>query len=226
MNIDILLGKTTDHLVPFLGTSYLVHKLIAQDLRRLKDKAQEAGFDMQIISSFRQYSRQLTIWNEKVLGRRPVLDYNGKVLDISRLTNKELLYAIMRWSAVPGSSRHHWGTDIDIYDAKTQNASDVKLTPEECEGNGPAAELNRWLDQQINQYKSFGFYRPYAEDRGGVAPEKWHLSHCFISQKISQQYTHSIFKKHIEGSEILLKKELLEESHDIFERFILNVNSF
>jgi LAS superfamily LD-carboxypeptidase LdcB len=221
MNIDIILGKTTDHLVPFEGTKFSVHKLVVHDLRLLKAAGLEAGYDLQIVSSFRSFERQLAIWNAKARGERPLLDDQGRVLEHSELSPTELMYSILRWSTVPGSSRHHWGTDIDVYDANTQKLDEVQLIPSECEGNGPAANFHSWLSDQILRLKSHNFFRPYETDQGGVAPEKWHLSHAPIAQRIGQHFTHSIFRKNILESEILLKDELLKHSIEIFERFVL-----
>ena len=33
--------------------------------------------------------------------------------------------------------------------------------------------LHSWLDARMAAGESHGFYRPYARDRGGVAPERW-----------------------------------------------------
>ena len=47
---------------------------------------------------------------------RPLLDANNQPLDALQLGETERLHAILHWSALPGTSRHHWGTDLDIYD--------------------------------------------------------------------------------------------------------------
>lgn len=224
MNVEILLGKTTEHLVPLEGTKFLLHHHILHDFLKLQKDAREAGFDLQITSAFRDYSRQLLIWNMKARGERPLYDDEGKLLEFSRLSPKELMFAILRWSALPGCSRHHWGTDIDVFDARTQGPEEVKLVPAECVGKGPAAGLHEWLDSVMSQNAAHSFYRPYRTDRGGVAPERWHLSHYTVSRRMTDVFTYSIFKKNIEDSDILLKPELLEHSHEIFERFFLNTD--
>jgi hypothetical protein len=91
-------------------------------------------------------------------------------------------------------------------------------------GNGPASRLHAWLDTKIETKSSYGFYRPYATDRGGVAPERWHLSYHALSRRIMESYTFSLFKKNIEESDILLKDVVLEHAHEIYERFLLNVD--
>lgn len=224
MNIEILLGKTSEHLELVTDSKCSVHKNILQDFLRLKRDAKVAGFDLEIMSGFRDYARQEKIWNAKASGERDLFDKNGNLLDSSTLTPSEILRAILRWSAVPGASRHHWGTDMDVFDANTQRREDVKLLPSECVDSGPAAEMHRWLDFVIKRDKSYGFFRPYKTDRGGVSPERWHLSHYEISRRIMDNYTYSIFKKNIEESTLLLKDELLENSHEIYEKYFLNVD--
>src|SRR5665647_207134 len=173
MNTEILLGKTTEHLVPLEGTKYLVHKQMLTDFLRLQKDALSSGFDLQVISAFRDFERQLKIWNAKASGQRALLDDHERPLDFSQLSPTQIIFAILRWSAIPGCSRHHWGTDIDVYDGKTQTSDSVKLLTSECEGTGPAAGLHSWLDNQISQGTAHGFYRPFRTDRGGVSPERW-----------------------------------------------------
>ncbi len=222
MNIDILLGKTQEHLVPLEGTKFFIHRQMLHDFLKLQQSAKNEGFDLQIISAFRDYDRQLKIWNAKARGERPLMDDQERVLNFSTLSPTEIVFAILRWSAIPGCSRHHWGSDIDVYDRKMQAPEEVKLVPSECIENGPAALLHNWLDDQISQNKAFGFFRPYSTDRGGISPERWHLSYYPISRRIIDSYTFSIFKKNILESEVLLKEIILENAEEIFERYIMN----
>lgn len=224
MNLDILLGKTKEHLLPFLETKFLVHKDMIGDFLKLKKEAEKTGHNLQIISAFRDYERQLLIWNSKARGERALLDDHGNPLLVNDLSPTEIMFAILRWSALPGCSRHHWGTDIDVYDANTQSPGEVKLVSSECEDNGPAAALHEWLDSVISQKASFGFYRPYQTDRGGVSPEKWHLSYAPLAEKYLALFTSTIFKKNLEESDILLKEELLSHAEEIYHRFLTNVD--
>lgn len=224
MNLDVLLGKTTEHLVPLEGTKFLIHKLMLTDFLRLQKEAAAEGFDLQIASAFRDYDRQLRIWNLKASGERQLFDDQEKPLDFNSLSPFEIVMAILRWSALPGGSRHHWGTDIDVFDAKTQRSEDVQLTPSEVTGSGPAAPMHDWLDERIKTDSSFGFYRPYQNDRGGVSPERWHLSYHTLARRFLEAYTFSIFKKNILESEMLLKDVVLENADEIYRRFFLNID--
>jgi LAS superfamily LD-carboxypeptidase LdcB len=160
----------------------------------------------------------------KASGERQLIDDHERPLEFSKLSPIEIAMAILRWSALPGCSRHHWGTDIDVFDGKTQASEEVKLVPSETSGNGPSARLHDWLDSRISTNTSFGFYRPYATDRGGVSPERWHLSYHALSRRYLESFTFSIFKKNIDESDMLLKNILLENADEIYQRFFLNVD--
>jgi LAS superfamily LD-carboxypeptidase LdcB len=224
MNVDILLGKTTEHLVPVEGTKFLVHKQMYPDFLRLQRDAALDGFNLQIISAFRDFDRQLKIWNMKASGQKQLIDDQERPLDFSKLAPIEIMMAILRWSALPGCSRHHWGTDIDVYDANQQSAEQVQLVPSETVGDGPSAKLHEWLDDKINSKSAYGFYRPYATDRGGVSPERWHLSYYSLSRRYLEAYTSSLLKKNIETSDVILKKFILENLDEIYQRFFLNLD--
>lgn len=186
----------------------------------LRARATQFGFDLQVASSFRNFERQLLIWNNKAMGIRPVLDSAGEPLDIHRLTDDEKAFAILRWSALPGASRHHWGTDLDVYDASQMNADyQLQLTVAETETGGPFADFHRWLDGEL-QSPLCPFYRPYAVDRGGVAPEPWHLSYAPLAKGYAQIFTLDVLREHLEQTSFQLKATVLENLDDIFHRYI------
>lgn len=224
MNIDILFGKTREHLVPLEGTKFLVHNQMLNDFLRLQKDAKDEGFDLQIASAFRDFDRQLKIWNLKASGERQILDVNENPVDVSKLSPTEIAFSILRWSAVPGCSRHHWGTDIDIFDGNTQTTEEVKLTSSETITDGPAARMHAWLDTKLSTNSSHGFYRPYRSDRGGVSTERWHISYYSLARRYLEAYTFSIFKKNILENDILLKDVLLSHADEIYQRFFLNVD--
>jgi len=222
MNVDIILGKTTEHLVPVEGTKFFVHQQMLHDFLKLQQNAKKDGFDLQIASAFRDYDRQLKIWNAKAKGEKPILDDQERPLDYAKLSPNQIVFSILRWTALPGCSRHHWGSDIDIYDGNTQTAADVKLVPSECTGNGPAAKLHEWIDLQFLQKNSCNFFRPYATDQGGTSPERWHLSYYPISRRVVDVYTFSFFKRSIQESDMMFKEVILENAAEIFKRYILS----
>ena len=177
-----LTGLTDTHLVSVAG-GHRLHAAAADAWAALVEDAASAGFDLAIASSYRDCARQVAIWNGKVRGERPVHDDTGTPVDIARLPDTGKVLAIMRFSALPGTSRHHWGTDLDVFDAGAVPAGyDVQLSPAEVAPGGVFDPLHCWLDERMAAAESHGFYRPYAADRGGVAPERWHLSYAPVAQ--------------------------------------------
>ena len=218
LNFEELTGRAQTHLVSY--EKFLVHKEMLQAFLGLKKLASQKGFNLEIISSFRSYERQELIWNEKVLGKRSM------GIDIQKASPQEIIDAITRFSAIPGASRHHWGTDIDIFDDNKKERNQVQLTPEECSQGGEFFELHEWLDEIIDKNQSYGFYRPYDKDLGGVAMEKWHLSFFPVSSLADSLYTQEVFQENLERSQMLLKEVILAESDFYFLNYIKNITPF
>ena len=105
-----------EHLKP-LSDGLLADPEAGAAFHRLAKRAANEGFDLRAASAFRDYDRQAHIVNEKWLGHRAVGNDVGDVLQRKALSDSQWLEAILRFSALPGTSRHHWGTDMDIWDA-------------------------------------------------------------------------------------------------------------
>lgn len=184
-----LTGREDDHLVD-LPSGQRLCAAAAEAFAALQADARAAGFELAIASSHRSYHRQLVIWNGKASGQRAVHDDAGRAVAIDQLEPEQQLRAILRYSALPGSSRHHWGTDLDVFDAAAV-APDypLQLSPAEVAPGGVFDPLHRWLDERMAAGESQGFFRPYSEDRGGVAPERWHLSYAPLASGCERQLT-------------------------------------
>lgn len=204
----ILTGKTEKHTVVFKDLTR-VHQEVLGPLQQMAKRAQNAGFEIQVCSGFRSFDRQVEIWNKKVLAKK-------------ELSSKEKIESILRWSALPGTSRHHWGTDLDIIDAKALRPEmKVQLIPEEFQSGGPFCKLHDWLDKTMEE---FGFYRPYETDRGGVSPERWHLSYFPVAERYLPLLTEELVGKVIRESSLLLKEEVLTVLPQILSKYVQNVD--
>lgn len=192
LNARQLTGRLDTHLVD-LPSGHRLQAAAATAFLGLQEDAQEAGFDLAVASGFRSYSRQLAIWNGKASGRRRVHDDAGRDLVIDALPGPGKLRAILRYSAIPGTSRHHWGTDLDVYDAAAVGADyQLQLSPAEVAPGGVFDAMHRWLDERMAAGESRGFYRPYARDGGGTAPERWHLSYAPLAAACAPLLTESL----------------------------------
>lgn len=220
-----LLGQTESHLAALPGSDILIHSDIVSPLQALRQQASLAGIDLQVVSGFRSFDRQLAIWNDKVHGDRPVLDRHGNLIDLANLSDPDKLWTILRWSALPGTSRHHWGTDLDIWDAgAVPDDYRLQLVPEEYSGQGPFHKLESWLNNNLPQQQ--GFFRPYQNSKPDrtsykdVAPEPWHLSFKPVADPYEQQRSLPLVRRVIEHSGILLKATILANLDAIFARYL------
>lgn len=211
-----------DRFLVNLDDRHRLHPAAADAFRRLQARAADAGFSLQPVSCHRSFERQLAIWNAKAEGRRPVLDAHGCALDRMRCDDWAWAQAILRWSALPGASRHHWGSDLDVFDsAAVAPDYQVQLTPQEVEYGGPFCALHDWLDRQITEQRAEGFYRPYVTDRGGVAPERWHLSYAPLAAECERQLTESaLFAVLDRCSELALWPEVARHWPAVYSRFV------
>ncbi|MDX1302415.1 M15 family metallopeptidase [Photobacterium sp.] len=219
LTAEQLTGRNSGHLVGH--QNFQLHHLMQPAFAALQQAAQQAGFDMQLASAFRPFERQLLIWNNKFNGIRPLLDSQCQPLDTSKLCELDKIIAIMRWSALPGASRHHWGTDVDVY---AQNClpvdTQLQLEPWEYASGGHQAEFYQWLKHHMAEY---GFYLPYAEDRGGVAIEPWHISHHPVSRELLAQLTPELLYRTLNHSQIAGKSQILANLDNLYTRFINNI---
>ena len=135
--------------------------------------AQKEGVSLKIISAARNFQVQKGIWEAKWNGSR-ILS-NGQNAAQAYPKAKDRALKILEYSAMPGASRHHWGTDIDL-----NNLSDKWFQ------QGEGQKIYTWL---VKNAGNFGFCQPYSvknEQRpDGYNEEKWHWSYLPVSQKLT-----------------------------------------
>ena len=231
IDTDILTGTTDRHLVSLdsekskdaqsTRLSMLIHKDVLEPFITLKNAAIEEGFNLSICSAYRSFDRQRVIWNDKLSGLRPVLDQFSNPIDLNQLTDWQKVKAVLRWSALPGASRHHWGTDFDVYDAAAMiDGYKIRLVPEECQDTGVFAPMHKWLNSTLS-ITSNSFYRPYPVDHGGVAPELWHLSYRPLADTYAQQLSVPIITQQlVKDGQLMYLDVVLEHIDEIVERFV------
>jgi LAS superfamily LD-carboxypeptidase LdcB len=201
----------------------MLHPQAAQAFLALREAGAAAGLDLAAASGFRDFDRQLAIWNDKYLGRRPLLDPRGEPLDPAVMTAAEIVGAILHWSALPGASRHHWGTEIDVFDRAALGAGQQpQLLPAEYAPNGVFGRLDRWLREHA---EGFGFFRPYDRDRGGVQPEPWHLSFAPVSGAALAALTVEVLSEALAGVELAGAEAILPQLAEIHRRYVRAVAS-
>lgn len=165
-SIAELMGKED---IKLFGKDVNLRKEAHDAFLEMKKAAYSDGMDLKIVSSYRNFYRQEAIWERKYL------QYSEE----KGMSKLDAIEKIIEYSTIPGTSRHHWGTDIDIIDGYPKTTGDV-LVPEKFGDGGPFSLLKKWMDENANK---FGFYLVYTDNpkRKGFKYEPWHYSYAPIS---------------------------------------------
>ena len=187
VDLEIIIGKSQSNLV---GDSIRLEVNTYKAFKKMEAAAKRDGIYLKIVSAYRGFERQKLIWNNK---------YEKFTNDFS-LEPEKAISEIIRFSTVPGTSRHHWGTDIDIIDGNFPDEENV-LVSEKFEKDGLFYKLKNWLD---NNSENFGFYLTYTNDknRKGFEFEPWHYSYKPVSVKYYRALIKTDLKKIIKGLDI------------------------
>lgn len=222
MNAAELTGQLRSHITEVAAPACALHTQTVAPFLNLRRAAMADGIDLVPQSGFRDFSRQLTIWNGKFSGARPMVDASGRAMDVNELGYAARVEAILLWSALPGASRHHWGTDVDLIDAGAV-APDyrVQLTPEEFAPAGPFAALSLWLETNAAR---FGFFRPFRGELSGVQPEPWHFSFAPVAESARRALTPAVLRHAIEAAPLLGKEAVLARLDEIHARYVAAID--
>jgi LAS superfamily LD-carboxypeptidase LdcB len=143
-------------------------------------KKDNPGIRIFVRSSFRGFNDQKYIWNSKFDGTALV---SGKNLSRVFKNHKDRSREILKYSSMPGTSRHHWGTDFDINSLYN-----------EYYNSGEGRIIYQWLKKNAGR---FGFCQPYTAGRaGGYSEERWHWSYRPLSEIFLQDYN-TLYEKEI-----------------------------
>lgn len=168
------------------GTYYL-RKDVAEAFTRMEEAAAQDGVELRIVSATRNFNRQKQIWEAKWNGDR-LLEGVEKAPEVYP-DPAERASAILRWSSMPGTSRHHWGTDIDIN----------RFTNDYFE-QGRGLREYEWLQAHAADY---GFCQPYSP-KGEARPfgyneEKWHWSYMPVSLELTNLARNQLKAEQVDG---------------------------
>ncbi len=168
------------------GRGMYLRKDAYEAFKEMFTAAKNDGIDLRIISATRPFSHQKNIWEGKWNGSRKV---DGKNLAKTFPWGSDRAKKILEYSSMPGTSRHHWGTDIDLN--KLQNSYFE---------SGYGKNVYLWLKDNAPR---FGFRQPYtAKDSNrpnGYNEEKWHWSYVPVSVPLTRQYAQLLQNGSIEG---------------------------
>jgi len=223
MNELEMTGRAATHVVELSDLGVALHYEAVASFLAMRDAAKGAGIDLRIRSGYRDFATQLHIWNAKWRGERTLLSRAGQPLERAKICDADMVDAILSWSAIPGGSRHHWGTDIDVIDAAAIPADyRVRLVSDEFTEGGVFSRLATWLRANLSR---FGFFQPYRTDRGGVCPEAWHISYAPVAQPALESLSLAILRQALAESEMEGKAYVLDRLPEIYTRYLLNIDA-
>ena len=193
INTEILIGIDDSRIV---SDTILLEKETYSAFVKMKDAAEKDGIIIKLVSGFRDFYRQQMIWNNKY----------KKFTNEFSLDGPTAIKEIIRFSTIPGTSRHHWGTEIDIIDKNFENEKDLLISKKYEEG-GIFNSLKKWMDKNS---KRFGFYIVYDDDsnRPGFEYEPWHYTYKPVSDLYQKEFLKLnlksiISKTKVEGKEFI-----------------------
>ncbi len=196
-----------------IGVQYKLVKEAAVAFEKMKQAAAQDSVIIQAVSSYRSFDRQLAIWNRKFTKN-----------EILGLTPEQNIKKITQYSTIPGTSRHHWGTDIDLIAAEPKVEGDILLA-HLFENKGPYVPLKKWMDEHANL---FGFHLVYTKEdkRKGFQYEPWHYSYLPTSKKYLEWYLNLELKSILKEKDILGKEYFTDEFIQYYiEGYLLEISS-
>jgi LAS superfamily LD-carboxypeptidase LdcB len=168
------------------GSEHYLRIKAALAWEEMRKAALPDGIFLTLVSSTRNFERQKQIWENKWNGDSLV---DGLNLSTLSLSNSEKALKIMRYSAMPGTSRHDWGTDMDLNSLEDDYFLD-----------GEGKKIYMWL--QVNASR-FGFAQPYSMKNNGrpigYEEEKWHWSYIPLSRPFLKRYMATVEYSDIDG---------------------------
>ena len=194
------------------GNGFSLRKEAYDAFVKMRAAAANDGISIHVVSSYRNYAHQNRIWERKY-----------KRFTQQGVSPIKAIEKIIEYSTIPGTSRHHWATDIDIIDQNATYSGDV-LVPKKFHGDGPFCKLREWLETNANTY---GFYIVYTDnpDRKGFEYEPWHYSYAPLSKPMLQEYQKLNVKEMLQA-EKLMGSEHFNESfiNSYIKENILDIN--
>ncbi len=190
-----LIGKGSPELY---GDGLKLRKEAYKAFIRMRDEALKENINIQVVSGYRDFNHQKRIWNRKF-----------KTFTKQGLSASDAIQKIIEYSTIPGTSRHHWGADMDIIDGIPEQPKNVLLT-RHFEGRGPYDKLKKWMDKNAN---SFGFYLVYTdnEKRKGFKYEPWHYSYKPLSKIYLKEFNKLDILKILKNEDIMGKDTFSED---------------
>ena len=198
-----LLGKTKPAL--FDGSNFNLRKEAADAFTKMQAAAKQDGMNIYSVSSYRSFDHQQRIWNRKYAAYQKTMKDPNKIIS-----------AIIEYSSIPGTSRHHWGTDADLIDESQKKVKNPLYYKHFMEG-GIYEKFYGWMNANAND---FGFYEVYTDDlkRSGYNFEPWHWSYAPLSLPFIQQWKQIDLHEYIAQPPLMGREQLTKKFLENFRQ--------
>ncbi|MEP7323260.1 MAG: M15 family metallopeptidase [Saprospiraceae bacterium] len=171
----------------------------------MANAAQKDGIKLKILSATRNFNAQKTIWENKWTGKTLV----GKGQNLAKTQKDPVKRAqiILEYSSMPSTSRHHWGTDMDLNSLSNDYFA-----------SGEGKKIYDWL---TGHAAAFGFCQPYTAGRlNGYHEEKWHWTYMPVSKPLTDFCQKKMFNNKITG----FLGSQTAPTIDIVKKYMLGIN--
>ena len=158
---------------------YLIHP-VYEAYKKMYEAALADSVQLIITSGHRTFTEQIYEWELRWNDPRTETVFENEV---------EKAKFLLQYRAMPGTTRHHWGTDIDL------NSFELAYYQTQ-EGE----KVYDWLKENAAK---FGFYQPYTpydhKRPYGYREEKWHWSYKPLSRLMLNEYLKLVIINDIVG---------------------------
>ena len=170
--------------------SIYLNKEVYMSFIKMFDAAKKENIELKILSGTRNFNHQKSIWERK---------WNKyKSLEPIKRAKK-----ILEFSSMPTTSRHHWGTDLDLNNFNNSYFE-----------KGKGLKEYNWLVKNANNYGFYQVYTSKKNGRTGYNLEKWHWSYLPLASEYLKFYNENITYKDItgfKGSELAKEARMIED---------------
>ncbi|KAA1243223.1 M15 family metallopeptidase [Aquimarina sp. RZ0] len=204
-----LMGKGNPTL---MGEGYKLRKKAHQAFLKMKSAALKQDIKIKVVSSYRDYEHQNRIWERKY-----------ERYTESGLSPIKAIRKIIEYSTIPGTSRHHWGTDLDIVDGSVKQPRNV-LLEKHFHNGGAFTRFKTWMDHNASD---FGFYLVYTNKKGrkGFKYEPWHYSYAPSSIPMLKEFKKLDIKTELQKTVLMGSSSFTSEFiQQYMNRNVLDIN--
>jgi len=180
---------------------YLIHP-VYEAYKEMYKAALADGVKLIITSGHRTFVEQVVEWE---------LRWNNPGTETSFANDIEKAKYVLQYRSMPCTTRHHWGTDIDLNSFKPAYY-------ETDEG----LKVYDWLKENAEKFGFFQPYTEYDEERTvGYMEEKWHWSYKPLSQLMLAEYLQLVTIEDVVG----FKGDATAKKLPIISDWVCGINS-